>query len=354
MGEMVVDTDLSTHKLERRYLIYDMIAINKVSLVTLHVSKCGSDNEMGLGKTIELLACVFAHKKSNDGNEMMQMIGENTPKIKIVKRERVECVYGAVSESSWYGGLWVQCDVCDAWQHADCVGFLDKGSNSEIENDYESQGDSDSVNGDTRKRNSFDGSEVEFSDEVYICQLCSELIQATTSPVATGATLVICPTPILAQWHAEITRHTRPGSLKVLVYEGVKTTPSSSKSVTKIGELLAADIVLTTYDVLKEDLFHDTDRHEGDRHLMRNVNIRLSIFFQHPFSSRWKILENEVIKPRNRERDTLLKSRNPYYRYDLELFRKERLLSTSAVSKLLKEFIPRLSHASDGLIFQLQ
>ncbi|GKD90062.1 mRNA-capping enzyme-like protein isoform X2, partial [Tanacetum coccineum] len=146
--------------------------------------------------------------------------------------------------------------------------------------------------------------------------------------------------------------HTRPGSLKVLVYEGVKTTPSSSKSVTKIGELLAADIVLTTYDVLKEDLFHDTDRHEGDRHLMRNVNIRLSIFFQHPFSSRWKILENEVIKPRNRERDTLLKSRNPYYRYDLELFRKERLLSTSAVSKLLKEFIPRLSHASDGLIFQ--
>lgn len=66
-----------------------------------------------------------------------------------------------------------------------------------------------------------------------------------------------------------ICRHTRPGSLKVLVYEGVKTTPSSSKRVTKAGELLTADIVLTTYDVLKEDLFHDTDRHEGDRHLMR-------------------------------------------------------------------------------------
>ncbi|PWA98308.1 Helicase, C-terminal [Artemisia annua] len=226
-------------------------------------------DEMGLGKTIELLACVFAHRKSDDGNKMMQMIGENTPKIKRVKRERVECVCGAVSESSRYRGLWVQCDVCDAWQHADCVGFLDKGRNSDTEKDYESEGDNNSVNGDTRKRKSHNDSEVDFSDEVHICQLCSELIQATTSPVATGATLVVCPTPILAQWHAEITRHTRPGSLKVLVYEGVKTTPSSSKRVTKAGELLTADIVLTTYDVLKEDLFHDTDRHEGDRHLMR-------------------------------------------------------------------------------------
>lgn len=36
-----------------------------------------------------------------------------------------------------------------------------------------------------------------------------------------------------------------------------------------IGEFLSADVVLTTYDVLKEDLSHDSDRHEGDRRLMR-------------------------------------------------------------------------------------
>lgn len=36
-----------------------------------------------------------------------------------------------------------------------------------------------------------------------------------------------------------------------------------------IGELLGADIVLTTYDVLKDDLSHDSDRHEGDRRFMR-------------------------------------------------------------------------------------
>lgn len=34
-------------------------------------------------------------------------------------------------------------------------------------------------------------------------------------------------------------------------------------------ELVNADIVLTTYDVLKDDLSHDSDRHEGDRRSLR-------------------------------------------------------------------------------------
>ncbi|KAJ3671732.1 hypothetical protein LUZ60_007811 [Juncus effusus] len=66
-----------------------------------------------------------------------------------------------------------------------------------------------------------------------------------------------------------------------------------------------------------------------------------------PFSERWKLLEDEIIKPRNYEN-------NPTYRYDMELFRVRRkgfwLLST--VEKLLSNFIPSLSHESDGLIFQ--
>uniref|UniRef100_A0A2P2LYM9 mRNA guanylyltransferase n=1 Tax=Rhizophora mucronata TaxID=61149 RepID=A0A2P2LYM9_RHIMU len=75
---------------------------------------------------------------------------------------------------------------------------------------------------------------------------------------------------------------------------------------------------------------------------------------ERPFHERWKMLEKEVIEPRNNERQSIYQSRNPYYRYDLEPFRVRRkdfwLLST--VTKLLKEFIPRLSHDADGLIFQ--
>ncbi|KAK2377844.1 mRNA-capping enzyme [Trifolium repens] len=63
------------------------------------------------------------------------------------------------------------------------------------------------------------------------------------------------------------------------------------------------------------------------------------------------MLEKEVIEPRNQEQ---YQGKNPYYRYDMEPFRVRRkdfwLLST--VTKLLNEFIPKLSHDADGLIFQ--
>lgn len=57
--------------------------------------------------------------------------------------------------------------------------------------------------------------------------------------------------------------------MKTCVYEGVRETSFSNASVMDISDLASADIVLTTYDVLKEDLSHDSDRHEGDRHFLR-------------------------------------------------------------------------------------
>ncbi|WVY90946.1 hypothetical protein V8G54_036460 [Vigna mungo] len=86
-------------------------------------------DEMGLGKTVELLACIFTHPRSASGSDILfdlepQINGDQKVTLKRVKRDRVECICGAVSESLKYEGLWVQCDICDAWQHADCVGTL--------------------------------------------------------------------------------------------------------------------------------------------------------------------------------------------------------------------------------------
>ncbi|KAL3565478.1 hypothetical protein D5086_033524 [Populus alba] len=64
-------------------------------------------------------------------------------------------------------------------------------------------------------------------------------------------------------------QHTRPGSLRTYVYEGVRDKSLPNTFVVDIGQLVNADIVLTTYDVLKEDLSHDSDSHEGDRHILR-------------------------------------------------------------------------------------
>ncbi|KAL9315887.1 hypothetical protein ACSQ67_016888 [Phaseolus vulgaris] len=216
-------------------------------------------DEMGLGKTVELLACIFTHRRSASGSDILfdlepQINGDQKVTLKRVKRDRVECMCGAVSESLKYEGLWVQCDICDAWQHADCVGYSPKGKSLKSKQGCESK---------TYKTT------MAVRDGEYVCHMCSELIQATESPIASGATLIVCTAPILPQWHDEIIRHTHHGSLKTCVYEGVRETSFSNASVMDISDLASADIVLTTYDVLKEDLSHDSDRHVGDRHFLR-------------------------------------------------------------------------------------
>ncbi|KAJ4834759.1 hypothetical protein Tsubulata_012596 [Turnera subulata] len=102
------------------------------------------------------------------------------------------------------------------------------------------------------------------------------------------------------------------------------------------------------------DTVPDSQKQERRYLIYDMMAINQQSIIERPFHERWKMLEKEVIEPRNYERHNIYQSRNPYYRYDLEPFRVRRkdfwLLST--VNKLLKEFIPKLSHEADGLIFQ--
>ncbi|ONM60590.1 zinc ion binding [Zea mays] len=190
--------------------------------------------------------------------------------IKRQKVERVECICGAASESSAYTGLWVQCDICDAWQHADCVGYSPKRNIlfADTTEDVVSTNKKSTMKSGFRRKKKPRCSIVETEDK-YICALCLELIEATQTNILSHATLIVCPAPILAQWHSEITRHTRPGSLKVCIYEGARNLDPSTIQKNDMTEIITADVVLTTYDVLKEDLSHDFDRHDGDRRFLR-------------------------------------------------------------------------------------
>ncbi|XP_035544420.1 mRNA-capping enzyme-like isoform X1 [Juglans regia] len=102
------------------------------------------------------------------------------------------------------------------------------------------------------------------------------------------------------------------------------------------------------------DTLPDSQKQERRYLIYDMMAINQVSVIERPFYERWKMLEKEVIELRNYERHNIYQCRNPYYRYDLEPFRVRRkdfwLLST--VTKLLKEFIPRLSHTADGLIFQ--
>ncbi|PIN02762.1 mRNA capping enzyme, guanylyltransferase (alpha) subunit [Handroanthus impetiginosus] len=102
------------------------------------------------------------------------------------------------------------------------------------------------------------------------------------------------------------------------------------------------------------DTMPDSQKQERRYLIYDMMAINQVSIVERPFYERWKMLEKEVIEPRNIERHQIYQSQNPYYRYDMEPFRVRRkdfwLLST--VTKLLKGFIPKLSHAADGLIFQ--
>lgn len=81
-------------------------------------------DEMGLGKTVELLACILAHRASDEMTmKVMEKVNHVRERLKRFKYDRVECICGATQEDDFYEGPWVQCDHCDAWQHALCVGY---------------------------------------------------------------------------------------------------------------------------------------------------------------------------------------------------------------------------------------
>ncbi|XP_039128220.1 LOW QUALITY PROTEIN: E3 ubiquitin-protein ligase SHPRH [Dioscorea cayenensis subsp. rotundata] len=230
-------------------------------------------DEMGLGKTVELLACIFANRMPSLKDGIISSSNDSQysgGQIKRQKRDRVECICGAATDSSKYEGLWVQCDVCDAWQHANCVGYKPKKKHSVTDEVHNLKGDNKVLTRSSMKRKSKKNATdiIEMAGN-YTCALCSELFEAANSNISTGATLIVCPAPILAQWYSEVMRHTRPGSLKVSIYDGAKNAASSATLTTDMCELAATDIVLTTYDVLREDLSHDSDRHDGDRRFMR-------------------------------------------------------------------------------------
>uniref|UniRef100_A0ACD5WM79 Uncharacterized protein n=1 Tax=Avena sativa TaxID=4498 RepID=A0ACD5WM79_AVESA len=225
-------------------------------------------DEMGLGKTVELLACIFAHRSTVSIDRSVSQNRKESEQISRQKRDRIECVCGAASESSSYKGIWIQCDICDAWQHADCVGYSPKKDLTFDDDNILSNCEKDTMKSKLRR-----GKRVRYSiaetEDTYSCAVCLELAEAAQTTIFSHATLIVCPSPILAQWHSEITRHTRPGSLNIRIYEGARNLDSASNQRNDLTEISTADVVLTTYDVLKEDLSHDSDRHDGDRRFLR-------------------------------------------------------------------------------------
>lgn len=62
------------------------------------------------------------------------------------------------------------------------------------------------VHGAKVERGTEDSSAVKNSNETFVCGTCAEMIGRVEIEGDCGATLVVCPTPILRQWQDEISR----------------------------------------------------------------------------------------------------------------------------------------------------
>ena len=129
----------------------------------------------------------------------------------------------------------------------------------------------------------------------FVCGRCTRARASHQVVTDCGATLIVCPASILQQWQSEIAKHTQPGALRVITYLGQNKTcldslpatgaapmddalpigatqrageepvrkgrkgKHSGQDVVSAQDLASADVVLTTYDVLKRDVHHQAD-----------------------------------------------------------------------------------------------
>ncbi|XP_065889670.1 E3 ubiquitin-protein ligase SHPRH-like isoform X2 [Dysidea avara] len=214
-------------------------------------------DEMGLGKTVEVLALILANQWTGHDEHLVNQLQQQVEPLKgeglgpacptlamapptlnerpeVVTCRQVSnsldenqaaahiiaCVCGAMTANN-YAGAWVSCDACELWYHAPCVKF-----------DMEKQ-------------------------QEFVCVRC---LYRPENPVACGSTLIVSPVSIAEQWLNEIDKHIKPDILKVLYYRGIKLDGYITPP-----EMATYDIVLTTYEVLKTEVYFSDNQKEFSR-----------------------------------------------------------------------------------------
>ena len=96
---------------------------------------------------------------------------------------------------------------------------------------------------------------------------------ATNSAVPCGATLICCTTPIQRQWCHELAQHAP--ELRIVTYSGRPTDASEVSILRDVERLAAADVVLTTYDVLMHELRPMIQAFESDKERRASLGLRV-------------------------------------------------------------------------------
>ncbi|EQC35712.1 hypothetical protein SDRG_06991 [Saprolegnia diclina VS20] len=176
-------------------------------------------DEMGLGKTLQVLACILSHPC------LMPLTVLAAAPPRAWPSNDVSCV---CNSSAMHSAGFVRCTLCGILQHRICTGAD--------------------------------------ADETFHCEACLRVAQPLWH---TKTTLIVSPQSIHKQWEAEVLRHTTPGAVTIYCYSGIKAMrarlrgPSSEWQYCRAPVLAAFDLVLATYEALRDDV-----------HYIRNADAR--------------------------------------------------------------------------------
>ncbi len=108
--------------------------------------------------------------------------------------------------------------------------------------------------------------------------------------LSTSATLIVAPSSLLDQWLSELNRHAP--SLKVMVYPGVKKTAKMKDGSEISAEHLAQqDVVVTTYEVLRTEIWAASDEPARSMRTEKQYERRKSPLVQ---LSWWRVCMDEA------------------------------------------------------------
>ena len=198
-------------------------------------------DEMGLGKTVEVLTLILAHPwhggeeggkegGKEGGEECGEEQGEGIGNRETEMNDNLPCVCGGTPRE--FDGTWVGCDRCGRWVHGCCAGLASEADAEDI--------------------------------ETYTCLSCACCPGAGALP--NRSSLLICPASILGQWRQEVDKHVQPGGMRVAIYSGLREALALGSKRPELlaaahpDELSRADLVLTTFEVLRTELNYVSER----------------------------------------------------------------------------------------------
>ncbi|XP_054724305.1 E3 ubiquitin-protein ligase SHPRH-like [Uloborus diversus] len=237
-------------------------------------------DQMGLGKTVEVLACILLHPyakqlpinnmvfkeeaasiECDEHNLCEKETSSNNTLHEEDSAEKLTNFFGCVCGKIYYDEFEdteVQCQSCGILQHETCVLAYP----------------------------------LDFPEN-YICPFC--VIEKTKKePIKSSATLIVSPEAILYQWEEEIEKHIISDNLKVFMYHGVKHHKFIDPTF-----WADYDIVLTSYETFRKECARLNIAHGEKGHSFRHQKKFISLPTPLTAIEWWRIILDEAQRVEN-------------------------------------------------------